>query len=390
MSSSDNQSSGMMKLKLDNYVRRSPDRSAKKPAKNPITPKQKEWLAYKCWEKCRNAYVKRMTASALLSDFEELKDLEGEAYINMWNILHKFDISHYKSKITDVEFFKELEKIPPFHRTETLTKEVVKTDSKGNELLDDMGDPISEIIEIEEVIPFNNYEQTIFKNIGKIITNYQKGRIKDYKDLMAEHREQVNEIKAKIKEDKAKGKTVKVKPPKLLKLTKKDCPLYAKLSQWIKDSKELDKSYKIIQTKLKKGFFDVPGQNKPKTLEFYFSNYYYSRVNFTACEARAMKKDRGTGPVNAISDEIPYNPEANSTDFFTDPQYEVTANLKYELEKEDKEFQRFFYELYFLRSYQKEMRDDYKEKFKTLKQRSDQFIQKIKTKYKIDFSGAGS
>ena len=385
---SDNQNSGVMKLKLDNYVRRSPDRDAKKPPKMPISEKQKEWLAHKCFSKCRNAYIKRMTSSALLSDFEEIDDLKGEAYINMWNILNKFDISHYKSKIADKAFFEALEKIPPFHKTETIIEEHPILDKKGNPVVDETThEPQIEEKEVEKIISFTEFERTMFQNIGQIIEQYQKGKIRDYKDVMAQERENINQLKEKAQKLKNRGKAVNFEIPKIPRLTQKDCPLMQKLGQWIKDEKELKKSYRIITSKLKEGFYDEEGKNKPKTLEFYFTIYYYGRVNFTACEARAMKKDRGTGPVDAMGDEVPYDPAAMTSNFMVDPNYEITANIKYELDQEDERFRRFFTELYFLKSYQKEMREDY-EDFKILKQRCDVFIQKIRKKYKIDYSGA--
>ena len=39
--------------------------------------------------------------------------------------------------------------------------------------------------------------------------------------------------------------------------------------------------------------FDEPGAKAPKTLEFYFKNYFYGRVNFVAIEARDCKYRRG-------------------------------------------------------------------------------------------------
>jgi hypothetical protein len=82
-----------MLLKADNAVQRYPDRSARNPAVDPLTEKEKVHLREVCWEKCRNAYIVRMTSSALLSDYEVNDDLIGEAWIFMENILGKFDKS---------------------------------------------------------------------------------------------------------------------------------------------------------------------------------------------------------------------------------------------------------------------------------------------------------
>lgn len=87
-----------MLLKADNGILRYPDRSARNEAITPLTEAEKVSLRELCWEKCRNAYVLRMTKSALISDFEVAEDLVGEAWIFMENILGKFD----KSKCGDL------------------------------------------------------------------------------------------------------------------------------------------------------------------------------------------------------------------------------------------------------------------------------------------------
>lgn len=383
---SDSYNSGQMKLKLDNYVRRSIDGGTKKHPVTPITEKQKEWLAYTCFPKCRDAFVRRMTQSALLSDFENRRDLVNDSYINMWNILHKFDISYYikngKSKIADQAFFDALEQLPPYHRTETVEeKESLLKNKKP--VLDDEGNPIIKINKVEKIIPFTTEEREMFTSIGQIIVNYQKGKINDYKSINKEQEDREDELREMIAES---GEDIEI--PKKKRLTLKDCKLMKALKVWIKDEKELKKSYKIIANdKIKAGFFDTEGKNAPKVLEFFFTNYYYGRVNYTALEARKMKKERGTGPVQAFGDEIPYNPSTTTSDFLFDPTYEITANLKYELDKEDDRFRRFFTELYIIKSLQREMREDYSD-FRELKQRCDAFIKKVLQKYRVDYPGA--
>ena len=59
---------------------------------------------------------------------------------------------------------------------------------------------------------------------------------------------------------------------------------------------------------------DIPGRKSPKTLMFYFKNYFYGRVNFTACEAREFKKSRGNGP-RGVVEEVSYDEEFNQKDF---------------------------------------------------------------------------
>lgn len=218
-----------LKLKLDGWVKRDPDRSARNIPGKQLTERQKQYLAKVCWVRCLRAYKNRMLSSALISDFETDKDLDAEAYIAMWNILNKFDISK--------------------------------------------------------------------------------------------------------------------------------CGLLAK--------------------------YDVPGAKNPKTLEFYFVNYFYGRVNFIACEARAMKKQRGIGPVDGVG-EIAYDPMDNSNVTENNHEYEITGILLQELKKKDEEFQRFFYQTFKLQCTQREMREEYGEKFNVLRHNLMRFIDDIKKQHKSD------
>lgn len=220
----------MQKLKLDNFVKREPDRSARNIPVTPLTEKQKKLLAEKVWPKCLKAYKSRMRASALMADFETEEDLEGEAYIAMWNILNKFDLSK--------------------------------------------------------------------------------------------------------------------------------CGIVA---DW-----------------------DEEGKTAPKTLEFYFNNYFSGRVNFIACEARAGKKQRGVGPAEAL-DEVSYDPEdegSNFTEYLH--KYDITGELLSELKNKEQTFQRFFVQLYRMQYTQRELREEYKERFNILKAQANDFISHLKDKYKLE------
>lgn len=222
----------MQKLKLDNFVKREPDRSARNIPVRPLTDEQKMALADekgKVWPKCLKAYINRMRASALLSDFESEEDLKGEAYIAMWNILDKFDLS-------------------------------------------------------------------------------KCGQIEKY---------------------------------------------------------------------------DVEGKTAPKTLEFYFVNYFYGRVNFIACEARAGKKQRGVGPAETL-DDVSYDPEDENGNFSEHlHKYDITGELLGELKVKDFTFQRFFVQLYRMQYTQRELREEYGDRFNILKAQSQDFINYLKDKYKL-------
>lgn len=222
----------MQKLKLDNYVKRAPDRKAREIPKRPLTEAEKLKLADMngpVWKKCLKAYVNRMRASALLSDFETEQDLVGEAYIAMWNILNKFDLA--------------------------------------------------------------------------------------------------------------------------------ECGEVAK--------------------------YDVEGKTNPKTLEFYFVNYFYHRVNFIACEARAAKKQRGVGPAESL-DEVSYDPEDEKSDFSEHfYKYNITGEILSELKAKDPIFRRFFVQLYRFRETQRDLRVEYGDRFNILKAQAQDFIIYLKNKHGI-------
>lgn len=219
-----------LRLKLDNYIKREPDRSARDIPTTPLTEEQKVYLSKVCWDKSKKAYLNRFRASALLSDFEVLEELEGEAYIAMWNILNKFDLA-------------------------------------------------------------------------------KCGKVQE---------------------------------------------------------------------------FDEQGKTAPKTLEFYFNNYFSHRVNFIACEARTEKKKRGVGPAESL-DDVVYNPEDDSGTLSEyQHKYEITGDLLNELKGKEIVFQRFFAQMYRFGITQRELREEYgADKFNILKAEANDFIQFIKNKYKV-------
>lgn len=266
-----------MKLKLDNHIKRDPDRSARNIPVSPLSDNEKAYLSSICHNKCLRAYKSRMLASALLGDYETDKDLDGEAFIAMWNIIHKFDTSKC-GKITGF----------------------VLVDKKGKKTEKKMDEWIS---------------------LGAKIHFRQKGEFQ------------------------------------MMYLT-----------------------YKGQELKT----YDVPGQKKPKSLEFYFTNYFYGRVNFIACESRAAKKQRGVGPAESIS-EITYDPEDTSNVTVHNHNYEITGVLLGELEKRSVEFKRFFMQTYKLECTQRELREEYGEKFNVLRQELNKFVNEIKRQNRIDY-----
>lgn len=132
--------------------------------------------------------------------------------------------------------------------------------------------------------------------------------------------------------------------------------------------------------------YDVQGAGKPKTLGFYFKNYFYQRINFTACEARTDKKLRGTGPAEHM-DEIAYDPEDTATSLSEhNHKYDVTGEIFAEVKKKDTEFQRFFYQLCIEQCTHKELREEYKDKFKIYKSLLEDMAKKFSDKYKLNSS----
>lgn len=91
-----------LQLKSDNTILRYPDRDARNEPVDPLTPEEKQFLIDNCWIRCRNAYKNRMSRG-FLSDWEDAKDLDGEAWIFMHNILSKFDKKVYEGRILPLD-----------------------------------------------------------------------------------------------------------------------------------------------------------------------------------------------------------------------------------------------------------------------------------------------
>lgn len=128
--------------------------------------------------------------------------------------------------------------------------------------------------------------------------------------------------------------------------------------------------------------FDVPGVGKPKTLEFYFKWYFSYRVNLNAREARQNKKDRGIGPAENMS-EYSYDVEDNSHYSQYNSKYEVTGEILAEVKKKDPEFQRFFEQAMVMQYPTSDLKEEYKEKYKTFKAMLDDITRKYQAKYKL-------
>lgn len=138
------------------------------------------------------------------------------------------------------------------------------------------------------------------------------------------------------------------------------------------------------------GEFDEPGADKPKTLIWYFNNYYSLRVNFAACESRNHKnnKHRKVGGPAEYFQEITYDEEDTNTSF-SNQQYEITGHIEYELEKlkkNDELAYRFFIQKYKMGLSLKELRKEYDSvKFKELHNKVKKLIEVIKRNYKNDY-----
>jgi hypothetical protein len=131
--------------------------------------------------------------------------------------------------------------------------------------------------------------------------------------------------------------------------------------------------------------YDTPGATNPKTLEFYFLNYFYGRVNFMACESRTHKKSRNVGSYAGEVFETEYDP----VDPRNDPSnndYEITGHIMTELQKKNKPLQRFFYQTFVLQCSYKELVDEYgQEQCRNKKVELQEFINQLKQNYSNDF-----
>jgi hypothetical protein len=133
--------------------------------------------------------------------------------------------------------------------------------------------------------------------------------------------------------------------------------------------------------------YDVSGNRSPKTLGWYFRNYFSHRVQQTAQESRNEKKKRGIGPAEHM-DDIAYDPVDMSSGLSEHMfNYEVTGEIWTEVKKRDRDFQRFFVQLCIEQCTQKELREEYKDRYKMFKAMLTDIKNRYAEKYKLNMSG---
>jgi hypothetical protein len=114
---------------------------------------------------------------------------------------------------------------------------------------------------------------------------------------------------------------------------------------WIAMTNIMDKFDKSKCGKIQK--YDEPGKDKPKSVEFYFLNYFYGRVNFMAVDTRSEKKRRGMiGSQSSSVDEVVYNPEDKSINPESKYAYDSLRYLTRELDKQPTGVKELFDEIY--------------------------------------------
>lgn len=107
----------------------------------------------------------------------------------------------------------------------------------------------------------------------------------------------------------------------------------------------LDKFDKSKCGKIEK--YDVPGAKNPKSLEFYFYNYFCHRVNFMACDTRTEKRKRGMiGSKSFSTGEVIYNPEDKSINPESPHMFDTIKYLYKELLTQPQAIQDLFHEIY--------------------------------------------
>jgi hypothetical protein len=118
-----------------------------------------------------------------------------------------------------------------------------------------------------------------------------------------------------------------------------------KSEAWIAMENIMDKFDKSKCGKITK--YDEPGKDKPKSLEFYFTNYFYGRVNFMACDTRTVKQKRGMiGGTASSSDEITYNPADTASGPDAKYRYDSLDLLLLELDKQPEPVQVLFDQIF--------------------------------------------
>ena len=93
--------------------------------------------------------------------------------------------------------------------------------------------------------------------------------------------------------------------------------------------------------------FDVQGETAPKTLEFYFYNYFCWRVNFMAEDTRQGKRKRGMiGPSSGSTDQTVYNPEDQAANPEYHHRFDSHRFLMAELKLQPQQIQDLFQDSY--------------------------------------------
>lgn len=133
--------------------------------------------------------------------------------------------------------------------------------------------------------------------------------------------------------------------------------------------------------------YDEEGSDKGKTLEFYFKNYFYGRINFVACEVRDQKKKRGIGPRSGQGTVMEVSFDAKHTGDFSEYEYEheVTGEIFSALNKKSDDFKRFFYESYRVEFKQSELRERWGNKYNKLKNELTKFKKQLQKNHYATF-----
>ena len=126
--------------------------------------------------------------------------------------------------------------------------------------------------------------------------------------------------------------------------------------------------------------FDIQGKTNAKTLEFYFKNYFYQRINLVALEARKAKKNRGIGGVGEAIAEITYDEQSEASG--NDYEYFSTGEVIRELENKSDKFKRFFKEYFIVGLSHKELKEEWGDEFSELKSELMGFKNDLKKKFK--------
>ena len=118
-----------------------------------------------------------------------------------------------------------------------------------------------------------------------------------------------------------------------------------KSEAWIAMENIMDKFDKSKCGKIVK--YDKEGKDQPKSLEFYFINYFFGRVNFMACDTRTVKQKRGMiGGTSSSMDEISYNPADTGSSPDANYRFDALNMLTAELKKQPDSVRALFDQIY--------------------------------------------